>query len=57
MSLTAHLEKISTIDHKRLLKDVCLEIFNCLQTQQTIAIGKRKFLNKFSVIDNAFCRV
>jgi len=35
--------------------DVCLEMFNCLQAQQTIAICK--FLNKFSVINNALCMV
>ena len=37
--------------------DVCLEMFNCLQAEQTIAIRKRKFLNKFSEIHNALCRV
>jgi len=37
--------------------DVCLEMFNCLQAEQTIAIRKRKFLNKFSVTHNALCRV
>ena len=37
--------------------DVCLEMFGCLQAEQTIAIRKRKFLNKFSVIHNALCRV
>jgi len=30
--------------------DVCLQMFNCLQAKQTIAIRKRKFLNKYSVI-------
>ena len=35
--------------------DLCLEMFNCLQAQQTIAICK--FLNKFSVIHNALCMV
>jgi len=30
--------------------DVCLEMFGCLQAERTIAIGKRKFLNKFCVI-------
>ena len=29
----------------------------CLQAEQTSAIHKRKFLNKFSVIHNALCRV
>jgi len=35
--------------------DVCLEMFNCLQAEQTIAVRKRKFLNQFSVslINNA----
>jgi len=28
---------------------MCLETFNCLQAEQTIALRKRKFLNKFSV--------
>ena len=37
--------------------DVCLEMFNCLQAEQTIAIRKRKFLNKFSIIHNGLCRV
>jgi len=37
--------------------DVCLEMFGCLQAEQTIAIRKRKFLNKFGVIRNALCRV
>jgi len=37
--------------------DVCLEMFNCLQAEQTIAIRKRKFLNKFSVINNVLCQV
>jgi len=37
--------------------DVCLEMFGCLQAERTIAICKRKFLNEFSVIHNALCRV
>jgi len=37
--------------------DVCLEMVGCLQDEQTIAIRKRKFLNKFSVMHNALCRV
>jgi len=37
--------------------DVRLEMFGCLQAERTIAIRKRKFLNKFSVIHNAVCRV
>ena len=37
--------------------DVCLEMFGCLQAERTIAIRKRKFLNKFSVIHTALCRV
>jgi len=37
--------------------DVCLEMFGCLQAEQTIAIRKREFLNKFGVIRNALCRV
>ena len=38
--------------------DVCLEMFNCLQTEQTAVIRKRKFLNKFSVINNVlYCQV
>jgi len=39
--------------------DVCLEMFGSLQAERTIAIRKRKFLNKFCVIGlrNALCRV
>jgi len=37
--------------------DVRLEMFGCLQAERTIAIRKRKFLNKFSVTHNALCRV
>jgi len=37
--------------------DVCLEMFGCLQAERTIAIRKRKFLNKFGVIRNILCRV
>jgi len=37
--------------------DVCLEMFGCLQAERTIAIRKRKFLNKFSVTHNALRRV
>ena len=37
--------------------DVCLEMFNCLQAEQTIAIRKSKFLNKFSVVNNLMCQV
>jgi len=29
--------------------DVCLQMFGCLQAERTIAIRKRKFLNKFSI--------
>ena len=32
-------------------------MFSCLQAERTIAIRKRKFLYKFSVIHNALCRV
>jgi len=32
-------------------------MFNCLQAEQTIAIHKRKFLNRFSVINNVLCQV
>ena len=31
-----------------------MEMFGCIQAERTIAIRKRKFLNKFSVIHNAF---
>ena len=34
---------------------ICLDMFNCLQAARTIAIRKRKFLNKFSVVHNALC--
>jgi len=37
--------------------DVCLEMFGCLQAERTIAIRKRKFFNKFSIIHNALYRV
>ena len=37
--------------------DVCLEMFGCLQAEQTIAIRKRKFLNKFGVINNVLCKI
>ena len=37
--------------------DACLEMFGCLQAERTIAIRKRKFLNRFSVIHNALCGV
>ena len=37
--------------------DVCLEMFGCVQAERTIAIRKRKFLNKFSVVHNALCGV
>jgi len=37
--------------------DVCLKMFGCLQAERTIAMRKCKFLNKFSVIHNALCRV
>jgi len=38
--------------------DVCLEMFGCLQAERTMAIRKRKCLNKSGVIHhNALCRV
>ena len=38
--------------------DVCLEMFNRPQAEQTIAIRKRKFKkNKFSVINNLLCQI
>ena len=52
MSQTAHSGKFSIPDHKRLL-----ETFGCLQAERTIAIRKRKFSNKVSVLRNALCRV
>jgi len=36
---------------------VCLNVFNFLQAEQIIAIRKRNFLNKFSVINSALCQV
>jgi len=36
---------------------LCLEMFGCLQSERTIAIRKRKFLNKFSIIHNELCTV
>ena len=32
-------------------------MFNCLLVEQTTVICKRRFLNKFSVIDNVLCQV
>ena len=55
MSLTAHVGKFSIPDHKRLL--MLLGMFNCIQAEQTIAIRKRKFLYKFSVINNALSHI
>jgi len=37
--------------------DACLEMSGCLQAERTIAIRKRKLLNKFCVIRNALCMV
>ena len=40
--------------------DVCLEMFNCLLAEQTIAIRKRKFLNIFrnvNNVNNVLCQV
>jgi len=37
--------------------DMCLEMFNRLQAEETIAIRKRKFLNIFSVVNNVLCQV
>jgi len=34
-----------------------MEMFGCLQAERTIAICKRKVLNKFCVIHNALCQV
>jgi len=34
-----------------------LGMFNCIQAEQTIVIRKRKFLYKFSVINNALCHI
>ena len=60
MSLEAHSGKFSTLDHKR-VKRLLMYVWKCLvvsiQAERTIAIRKRKFLNKFSVIHNALCRV
>jgi len=56
MSLTAHLGKFSTLERtSQETANVCLEMFNRVETERTIAIRKRKFLNKFSVIHNALC--
>ena len=35
--------------------DVCFEMFGFLKAERTIAIRKRKFLNKFSVIHLTHC--
>jgi len=48
MSLTAHLKNFFNTRSQETV-DVCLQMFNCLQAEQTIAIRKRKFLDKFSV--------
>jgi len=40
--------------------DMCLEMFNCLQAEETIAIRKRKFLNIFrnvNNVNNVLCQV
>jgi len=34
--------------------DVCLEMFGCLQAERTMAVRKRKCLNKFGVILKIF---
>jgi len=44
-------------EQKQETDDVRLEMFGCLRAERTIAIRKRKFLYKFSVIHNALCRV
>jgi len=41
MSLTAHLGIFNTRLQETV--GVCLEMFNCLQAEQTIAIHKREF--------------
>ena len=38
--------------------DVCLKMFSyCIHGEPTTAIRQRKFLNKFSVINNVVCQV
>ena len=34
---------------------MCFEMFNCLQAELATVIRKRKFLNKFSVINIKYC--
>jgi len=36
--------------------DYCLEMFNCPPAEETIAIRKCKFLTKFKLSSNIFCR-
>jgi len=43
-------QAVSKTDVAQSNVDVCLEMFGCLQAERTIAIQKRKFLNKFSII-------
>jgi len=54
---TARLEKFSIPASQEIVDDVCLEMYNCLQAEQTIAIRKRRFLNKYSVINNVLCHI
>ena len=49
--------KVTNNTRSQEIVDVCLEMFNCLLAEETIAICKRKFLNKFSVINNVLCQV
>ena len=49
--------KIFNTRSQETVVDVCLEMFGCLQAERTIAMRKRKFLNKFCVIHNALYRV
>ena len=42
---------------QEIVDDVCLEMYNCLQAEQTTAIRKRRFLNKYSVINNVLCHI
>ena len=46
-----------TLSARKRTGGLCLEMFNCFQAEQSIAIRKSKFLNKFSVINNVLCHI
>ena len=36
--------------------DVCLEMFNCVPAEQTVAMRKAKFLKRFNNSNNILCQ-